>query len=162
MKEEPTNEKVLNGDEKENQADENPNEADESVKDNEAKHEGGKRKRSSNDEEKRKNFLERNRVAASKCRQRKKQLMQKMEDELAFYSNGYRQTSAQVTQLRAQLQKMKNILVAHKDCPALALSCGGVEHLQVILQEADQLTDNTVEAETQASSIPSTIPTTLQ
>lgn len=143
----------LNGDKENHDSDE--------AKDSETKPVNGKRKSSTNDEEKRKNFLERNRVAASKCRQRKKQLMQKMEDELAFYSKGYRQTSAQVTQLRAQLEKMKNILISHKDCPTLAQTFGGAENLSSIIQEAEHLTENTVEAEEHISSMPSTIPTTL-
>ncbi|KAJ4145957.1 hypothetical protein LMH87_004788 [Akanthomyces muscarius] len=45
------------------------------------------------DEEKRKNFLERNRVAALKCRQR------------------------QITQLREEVVNLKTLLLAHKDCP---------------------------------------------
>ncbi|KAI5966611.1 SKO1 [Candida theae] len=161
VKEEPGVEKSVNSDDKENHAN-GPSEATgDGAKKTEMKQAGGKRKNSTNEEEKRKSFLERNRVAASKCRQRKKQLMQKMEDELAFYSNGYRETSAQVTELRAHLQKMTSILIAHKDCPSLAQSCGGIEDLSSIIQEAEHLAKDTVETEDQVSSIPSTIPTTL-
>lgn len=113
------------------------------------------------EEEKRKSFLERNRVAASKCRQRKKQLIQKMEDELTFYSNGYRESSAQVTQLRAQLLDLRNIIEAHKNCPSLVQYCGGAENLEKILKDATVATEVTVEAQNNMSSIPSTIPTTL-
>lgn len=160
VKEGPGQEKTLNGEEKENHVDENSNDGKGNNDESETKPATGKKRSAGVDDEKRKNFLERNRVAASKCRQRKKQLMQKMEDELAFYSNGYRQTSAQVIQLRDQLLKMKNILFDHKDCPTLALSCGGVENLTSIIEEVDNLMSNTEEAEEQVSSIPSTIPTT--
>lgn len=120
----------------------------------------GKRK-TANDEEKRKNFLERNRVAASKCRQRKKQLIQKMEDELAFYLTGYRELSAQVAQLRSQLMTLKNVISGHKDCGMFIQYIGGFNALNELLQQADFATQVTEGAHTNMTSMPSTIPTTL-
>ncbi|KAI5961269.1 SKO1 [Candida pseudojiufengensis] len=154
------NEPPQNETEKENSKDNENNDKNGDSNSKDEKPKLNKRK-SSNDEEKRKNFLERNRVAASKCRQRKKQLIQKMEDELSFYSNGYRESSAQVAQLRSQLINIKNILVAHKSCPSLAQYCGGFDNLTNIIQEANFATEATESAQQNISSIPSTIPTTL-
>lgn len=89
------------------------------------------------EEEKRKQFLERNRVAALKCRQRKKQQLNKMESELAFYSDGYRDLTAQVSQLRDQVMSLRAILISHKDCPSLLNSLGGYQQLQNVLAQAD-------------------------
>lgn len=112
------------------------------------------------EEEKRKTFLERNRVAASKCRQRKKQQLQKMEDELSFYSTGYREVSVQVTQLRNHLLTLRNILNGHKECPTFVNSVGGFENMSNIIQQTDYLCQISGQS-ANASSIPSTIPTTL-
>ncbi|KAK6456146.1 bZIP protein that binds to CRE motifs, interacts with Mig1p [Scheffersomyces xylosifermentans] len=113
------------------------------------------------DSEKRKNFLERNRVAASKCRQRKKQLVRKMEDELTFYSTGYRELSVQVNQLRDQLVNLKDILGGHKNCSILAQSVGGFEQLNNIIQQAEYITQVSGSSSSDVTSMPSTIPTTL-
>ncbi|CUM66109.1 uncharacterized protein PRCAT00003765001 [Priceomyces carsonii] len=112
------------------------------------------------EDDKRKSFLERNRVAASKCRQRKKQLIQKMEDELGFYSSGYRELSGQVSQLRDQLINLKGVIVGHKDCPMFASSVGGYEHLNGIIHQINYITQITA-PQANSNSIPSTIPTTL-
>lgn len=138
------------------------NDNDGDVKDKEDSKPGkGKGKKRSNDEEKRKNFLERNRVAASKCRQRKKQLIQKMEDELAYYLTGYRELSAQVTQLRSQLMTLKNVISGHKDCGMFIQYIGGFNALNEIMQQADFATKVTEGAHSNMTSMPSTIPTTL-
>lgn len=113
------------------------------------------------EDDKRKQFLERNRVAASKCRQRKKQLMSKMESELAYYSNGFREMSVQVTQLRDQLMAVRNVLMNHKDCPTLVNSVGGFQQLQNILGQSEFVAQVASNAQPNFTSIPSTIPTTL-
>lgn len=113
------------------------------------------------EEDKRKVFLERNRVAASKCRKRKKQLMVKMEEELAFYSSGYRSLSSQVAQLRDQLVNLRGIIVAHKDCPKLAPTVGGYDELQTVLQDTNFLIQMTSRTGVNNTLIPTTIPTTL-
>ncbi|KAF5093132.1 hypothetical protein D0Z00_004230 [Geotrichum galactomycetum] len=74
------------------------------------------------DEEKRKSFLERNRVAALKCRQRKKQWLENLQARVEYYSVENESLTAQVASLREQLQGVKNILLQHKDCPNLGLS----------------------------------------
>lgn len=113
------------------------------------------------DDEKRRSFLERNRVAASKCRQRKKQLLQKMEDELAFYLAGYRELLAQVANLRNQVINLKGIVVGHKDCVMFQQSVGGINVLNDIIQQANFATQVSAGAQENITSMPTTIPTTL-
>merc|ERR1712169_66685 len=69
------------------------------------------------DEEKRKNFLERNRVAALKCRQRKKQWLANLQSKVEMFSNENEALTAQITQLREEVVNLKTLLLAHKDCP---------------------------------------------
>ncbi|KAG6010477.1 hypothetical protein E4U21_006479 [Claviceps maximensis] len=69
------------------------------------------------DEEKRKNFLERNRVAALKCRQRKKQWLANLQNKVEMYSSENDALTAQITQLREEVVNLKTLLLAHKDCP---------------------------------------------
>ncbi|KAI9805704.1 MAG: hypothetical protein M1833_005197 [Piccolia ochrophora] len=69
------------------------------------------------DEEKRKNFLERNRVAALKCRQRKKQWLANLQAKVEIFSSENDALSAQVQQLREEIMNLKTLLLAHKDCP---------------------------------------------
>ncbi|KAK9245895.1 Aft1 HRA domain-containing protein [Lipomyces tetrasporus] len=70
------------------------------------------------DEEKRKNFLERNRVAALKCRQRKKQWLANLQAKVEYYGNENDALNAQVTALREQVVNLKALLLTHKDCSA--------------------------------------------
>ncbi|ORY76980.1 hypothetical protein BCR37DRAFT_389247 [Protomyces lactucae-debilis] len=70
------------------------------------------------DEEKRRNFLERNRQAALKCRQRKKQWLQNLQAKVEFFGQENDQLTSQVTSLREEIVNLKTILLAHKDCPA--------------------------------------------
>ncbi|ORY14026.1 Aft1 HRA domain-domain-containing protein [Clohesyomyces aquaticus] len=76
--------------------------------------EGG---RKMTDEEKRKNFLERNRVAALKCRQRKKQWLTNLQAKVEIYSTENDALTATVGQLREEVVNLKTLLLAHKDCP---------------------------------------------
>ncbi|CAK7267487.1 Transcription factor [Sporothrix epigloea] len=69
------------------------------------------------EEEKRKNFLERNRVAALKCRQRKKQWLQNLQNKVELYSTENENLSTQINQLREEVVNLKTLLLAHKDCP---------------------------------------------
>lgn len=87
------------------------------------------------DEEKRKNFLERNRfvsipfqlnrrhntdmwnrVAALKCKQRKRQWLTNLQQKVEIYSEENDSLSAQVSQLRDEVLNLKTKLIAHKDC----------------------------------------------
>lgn len=69
------------------------------------------------DEEKRKNFLERNRVAALKCRQRKKAWLASLQSKVELYSTENESLSQQISQLREEVVNLKTLLLAHKDCP---------------------------------------------
>jgi len=88
------------------------------------------------DEEKRKNFLERNRfvppsfrsylsmcianphsVAALKCRQRKKQWLANLQSKVEMFSSENDQLSSQISALREEVVALKTMLLAHKDCP---------------------------------------------
>ncbi|KAH7383886.1 Aft1 HRA domain-containing protein [Pyrenochaeta sp. MPI-SDFR-AT-0127] len=62
------------------------------------------------DEEKRKNFLERN-------RQRKKQWLANLQAKVELFSTENDALSATVTQLREEIVNLKTLLLAHKDCP---------------------------------------------
>ncbi|KDN60128.1 putative bZIP transcription factor [Colletotrichum sublineola] len=78
--------------------------------------EGGSKSKMT-DEEKRKNFLERNRVAALKCRQRKKQWLANLQSKVELFSSENDALTAQITQLREEVVNLKTLLLAHKDCP---------------------------------------------
>ncbi|KAJ4409156.1 Transcription factor [Neurospora sp. IMI 360204] len=69
------------------------------------------------EEEKRKNFLERNRVAALKCRQRKKQWLANLQQKVEMFSSENDALTATITQLREEVVNLKTLLLAHKDCP---------------------------------------------
>lgn len=69
------------------------------------------------EEDKRRNFLERNRVAALKCRQRKKQWLANLQNKVELFSSENDQLTAQITQLREEVVNLKTLLLAHKDCP---------------------------------------------
>jgi ATF/CREB family transcription factor len=69
------------------------------------------------DEEKRKNFLERNRIAALKCRQRKKQWLANLQSKCDLYSQENDALTHTVNQLREQVFTLKQLLISHKDCP---------------------------------------------
>ncbi|TVY84214.1 Transcription factor atf1 [Lachnellula suecica] len=68
------------------------------------------------DEEKRKNFLERNRIAALKCRQRKKQWLANLQQKVELYSQENDQLNAQLSSSREETENLKTILLAHEDC----------------------------------------------
>ncbi|RCI08499.1 hypothetical protein L249_8836 [Ophiocordyceps polyrhachis-furcata BCC 54312] len=78
---------------------------------------GGGAKSKMTEEEKRKNFLERNRVAALKCRQRKKQWLANLQNKVEMYGTENDALTTQVTQLREEVVNLKTLLLAHKDCP---------------------------------------------
>ena len=69
------------------------------------------------DEEKRKNFLERNRIAALKCRQRKKQWLVNLQARVEYLANDNDQLQMEVDSLRKEVIDLKTLLVAHKNCP---------------------------------------------
>ncbi|KAI1389427.1 Aft1 HRA domain-containing protein [Hypoxylon trugodes] len=85
--------------------------------DEDEKGDGSQPKSKMTDEEKRKNFLERNRVAALKCRQRKKQWLANLQNKVEMFSSENDALTAQISQLREEVVNLKTLLLAHKDCP---------------------------------------------
>ncbi|OBZ83959.1 Transcription factor atf1 [Choanephora cucurbitarum] len=69
-----------------------------------------------NEEERRKHFLERNRQAALKCRQRKKQWLADLQHRVEFLSTDNEQLQSQATMLREEVINLKTLLLAHRDC----------------------------------------------
>ncbi|RCI02666.1 hypothetical protein CU098_012156 [Rhizopus stolonifer] len=70
----------------------------------------------SSEEDKRKHFLERNRQAALKCRQRKKQWLADLQHRVEFLSTDNEQLQSQATMLREEVINLKTLLLAHRDC----------------------------------------------
>lgn len=102
------------------------------------------------DEEKRKNFLERNRlvrwlpsiglrtdksfsVAALKCRQRKKQWLANLQTKVEIFTSENDALTAQCSSLREEIINLKTLLLAHKDCPVShSQGLGGNNMVQVM------------------------------
>ncbi|KPP77645.1 cyclic AMP-dependent transcription factor ATF-2-like [Scleropages formosus] len=80
---------------------------------------GGRRRRavSEDPDEKRRKFLERNRAAASRCRQKRKVWVQSLEKKAEDLSSMNVQLQNEVTLLRNEVAQLKQLLLAHKDCP---------------------------------------------
>ncbi|KAJ2802266.1 Transcription factor, partial [Coemansia helicoidea] len=69
------------------------------------------------DDEKRKLFLERNRQAAFKCRQRKKQHLQELQERYDYVVADNERLRAEFAQLRDYAMRARALLAAHADCP---------------------------------------------
>ncbi|KAG2187522.1 hypothetical protein INT44_005211 [Umbelopsis vinacea] len=83
------------------------------------------------DTDKRKNFLERNRQAALKCRQRKKQWLAELQNKVEYLSTDNEKLQTQATSLREEIINLKTLLLAHKDCTvAQANGVIGLEQLR--------------------------------
>lgn len=87
---------------------------------------GGDDKKFENDEDKRRNFLERNRQAALKCRQRKKQWLANLQAKVEFYGQENDSLTSQVSSLREEIVNLKTLLMQHKDCPVTAAHGGNL------------------------------------
>ncbi|KAG1137787.1 hypothetical protein G6F37_008834 [Rhizopus arrhizus] len=77
---------------------------------------GSNKKKTSTDDQQRRQFLERNRIAALKCRQRKKQWLADLQHRVEFLTNDNEQLQTQAILLREELISLKTLLLAHKDC----------------------------------------------
>ncbi|GAA6038214.1 hypothetical protein JCM8097_005797 [Rhodosporidiobolus ruineniae] len=69
------------------------------------------------EEEKRKNFLERNRQAALKCRQRKKAWLQSLQTKVELLTTDNDQLQSTVNNLKEEVNSLRAILAAHSSCP---------------------------------------------
>ncbi|XP_055071086.2 cyclic AMP-dependent transcription factor ATF-2 isoform X1 [Misgurnus anguillicaudatus] len=92
---------------------------------------GGRRRRTTSDDpdEKRRKFLERNRAAASRCRQKRKVWVQSLEKKAEDMSTVNGQLQNEVTLLRNEVAQLKQLLLAHKDCPVTLLQKKSGYHL---------------------------------
>uniref|UniRef100_UPI003AAF0FC8 cyclic AMP-dependent transcription factor ATF-2 n=1 Tax=Centroberyx gerrardi TaxID=166262 RepID=UPI003AAF0FC8 len=84
---------------------------------------GGRRRRATSEDpdEKRRKFLERNRAAASRCRQKRKVWVQSLEKKAEDLNSMNGQLQNEVTLLRNEVAQLKQLLLAHKDCPVTAM-----------------------------------------
>ncbi|KAI9317152.1 hypothetical protein BX666DRAFT_2027252 [Dichotomocladium elegans] len=72
----------------------------------------------SDKEDKRKSFLERNRQAALKCRQRKKQWVHDLQAKIEFLTADNEKLQGEISVLQEQLYDLKTLLLEHRTCPA--------------------------------------------
>ncbi|XP_067883835.1 cyclic AMP-dependent transcription factor ATF-7-like, partial [Heterodontus francisci] len=85
---------------------------------------GGHRRRRAAEEdpdERRRRFLERNRAAASRCRQKRKVWVSSLEKKAEELSHMNVQLQNEVRLLRNEVAQLKQLLLAHKDCPVTAI-----------------------------------------
>ncbi|XP_051914732.1 cyclic AMP-dependent transcription factor ATF-7a isoform X6 [Hippocampus zosterae] len=84
---------------------------------------GGRRRRTADDDpdERRQRFLERNRAAASRCRQKRKLWVNSLEKKAEELSSMNISLSNEVSLLRNEVAHLKQLLLAHKDCPVTTL-----------------------------------------
>ncbi|XP_024916064.1 cyclic AMP-dependent transcription factor ATF-7b isoform X2 [Cynoglossus semilaevis] len=105
---------------------------------------GGRRRRASemDPDERRQRFLERNRAAASRCRQKRKLWVNSLEKKAEDLASMNVSLSNEVSLLRNEVAQLKQLLLAHKDCPvtimqkkAAFLAAGGEETSREALAE---------------------------
>ena len=97
-------------------------------------------------DEKRHKFLERNRVAASKCRQKKKEYTQSLEDRARTLDQANRTLRASLTSHEDEYQFLVNQMLKHTDC-----SCTDIR--EFVIKKSQALTSASA---SDASSSPST------
>ncbi|XP_023201105.1 cyclic AMP-responsive element-binding protein 5-like isoform X4 [Xiphophorus maculatus] len=71
-------------------------------------------------DERRQKFLERNRAAATRCRQKRKLWVSSLEKKAEELTHTNLQLQNEVTSLRSEVGQLKQILLTHKDCPVTA------------------------------------------
>ncbi len=74
---------------------------------------------------KRQRFLERNRAAASRCRAKKKVWVDSLENKNKDLDIFNQNLTQEVAMLRSEVQQLKSILIAHKDCPLIVQQSQG-------------------------------------
>ncbi|MCJ1401624.1 hypothetical protein MMC11_004840 [Xylographa trunciseda] len=85
------------------------------------------------EEEKRSKFLERNRVAASKCRQKKKEWTNNLEAKARELQNTKNQMAMMVNSLKEEVMWLKGEMLKHT-------GCGCVQIREYLAQQADSIT----------------------
>ncbi|XP_026203478.1 cyclic AMP-responsive element-binding protein 5-like [Anabas testudineus] len=83
---------------------------------------GNRRRRSAEQDpdERRQKFLERNRAAATRCRQKRKLWVSSLEKKAEELTHTNLQLQNEVTSLKSEVGQLKQILLTHKDCPVTA------------------------------------------
>lgn len=79
----------------------------------------GRKPEEEDPEVKRQKFLERNRAAASRCRAKKKVWVENLERKSKDIEIMNSMLQQEVLMLRSEVQQLKSILIAHKDCPLI-------------------------------------------
>ncbi|KAF2279572.1 uncharacterized protein EI97DRAFT_439898 [Westerdykella ornata] len=69
----------------------------------------------------RQSHLEKNRVAAHKCRQRRKEYIQGLENRAREYTETNKALKDEVTKLRSDVLELKNVLLSHAGCGCWAI-----------------------------------------
>ncbi|XP_075219408.1 activating transcription factor-2 isoform X2 [Lycorma delicatula] len=81
------------------------------------------------EEDKRRKVLERNRIAAMRCREKRKSWVASLERRAEQMGNTNQQLQLEVASLRAEVAQLKTLLLAHKDCPVTqAMAQGNAEN----------------------------------
>ncbi|KAG7241240.1 hypothetical protein CRUP_004450, partial [Coryphaenoides rupestris] len=80
---------------------------------------GGRRRRVMDEDpdERRRKFLERNRAAATRCRQKRKVWVMSLEKKAEELTQTNMQLQNEVTMLKSEVTQLKQLLLTHKDCP---------------------------------------------
>ncbi|KAJ3598434.1 hypothetical protein NHX12_001944 [Muraenolepis orangiensis] len=80
---------------------------------------GGRRRRvvDEDPDERRRKFLERNRAAATRCRQKRKVWVVSLEKKAEELTQTNMQLQNEVTMLKSEVTQLKQLLLTHKDCP---------------------------------------------
>uniref|UniRef100_A0A667ZJS3 Cyclic AMP-responsive element-binding protein 5 n=1 Tax=Myripristis murdjan TaxID=586833 RepID=A0A667ZJS3_9TELE len=80
---------------------------------------GGRRRRvvDEDPDERRRKFLERNRAAATRCRQKRKVWVMSLEKKAEELTQTNMQLQNEVTMLKNEVTQLKQLLLTHKDCP---------------------------------------------
>ncbi|KAK6327056.1 hypothetical protein J4Q44_G00027010 [Coregonus suidteri] len=84
---------------------------------------GGRRRRMVDEDpdERRRKFLERNRAAATRCRQKRKVWVVSLEKKAEELTQTNMQLLNEVTVLKNEVTQLKQLLLTHKDCPITTL-----------------------------------------
>ncbi|KAG0738334.1 hypothetical protein G6F57_011289 [Rhizopus arrhizus] len=122
---------------------------------------GGRRKSTTSStepmDEQRRQFLERNRIAALKCRQRKKQWLTDLQHRVEFLATDNEQLQNQATLLREEVINLKTLLLAHKDCKVAQAngttlntiqSVSSLQHTTLLLPSTSTSTSSTSTTDT--------------
>lgn len=83
---------------------------------------GGDNRKPETEEEKRKNFLERNRQAALKCRQRKKAWLNSLQSKVDHYQGENERLMQVINNLTGEVSRISAVLQSHRECPGMPAS----------------------------------------